>query len=49
MSLDLVLARIDADIEKSTDRLLDLLRIRSISTDPRSRRGLSKGGGLVGA
>jgi len=29
-----VLARIDADIEKSTDRLLDLLRIRSISTDP---------------
>ena len=34
MSLDSVLARIDADIEKSTDRLLDLLRIRSISTDP---------------
>lgn len=34
MSLDLVLARIDADIEKSTDRLLELLRIRSISTDP---------------
>ena len=34
MSLDSVLARIDADIEKSTDRLIDLLRIRSISTDP---------------
>ena len=34
MSLVSVLARIDADIEKSTDRLLDLLRIRSISTDP---------------
>ena len=34
MSLDSVLARIDADLEKSTDRLLDLLRIRSISTDP---------------
>ena len=34
MSLTPVLARIDADLEKSTQRLLDLLRIRSISTDP---------------
>ncbi len=34
MSLDDVLARIDADMPAATDRLLDLLRIRSISTDP---------------
>ncbi|MFT4962499.1 MAG: hypothetical protein ACI92Z_003598, partial [Paracoccaceae bacterium] len=34
MSLDDVLARIDADLPAATDRLLDLLRIQSISTDP---------------
>ena len=34
MSLDAVLARIDADLPQSLDRLLDLLRIPSISTDP---------------
>ena len=34
MSLDKVLAHIDADLENSTDRLLELLRIPSISTDP---------------
>ncbi|MCR9125314.1 MAG: M20/M25/M40 family metallo-hydrolase [Rhodobacteraceae bacterium] len=34
MSLDDVLARIDADLPAATDRLLDLLRIPSISTDP---------------
>ena len=34
MSLTPVLARIDADLENSTKRLLELLRIRSISTDP---------------
>ena len=34
MSLDTVLARIDADLDQSLDRLLDLLRIPSISTDP---------------
>lgn len=34
MTLAPVLARIDADLEKSTEKLLDLLRIRSISTDP---------------
>ncbi|MBM1309688.1 M20/M25/M40 family metallo-hydrolase [Sulfitobacter mediterraneus] len=34
MSLDDVLARIDADLPDATDRLLDLLRIPSISTDP---------------
>ncbi|WP_370274125.1 M20/M25/M40 family metallo-hydrolase [Pseudooceanicola nitratireducens] len=34
MSLDAVLSRIDAQIPEATDRLLDLLRIPSISTDP---------------
>ncbi len=34
MSLDAVLARIDAELPAATDRLLDLLRIPSISTDP---------------
>ena len=34
MSLDAVLARIDADLPQATDRLIELLRIPSISTDP---------------
>ena len=34
MTLNAVLARIDADLPQATDRLLDLLRIPSISTDP---------------
>lgn len=34
MSLDAVLSRIDADLPAATDRLMDLLRIPSISTDP---------------
>ncbi len=34
MSLDETLARIDADLPEATDRLLNLLRIPSISTDP---------------
>ncbi|MEP2473519.1 MAG: M20/M25/M40 family metallo-hydrolase, partial [Paracoccaceae bacterium] len=34
MSLDAVLSRIDTDLPAATDRLLDLLRIPSISTDP---------------
>ncbi len=34
MSLDPVLARIDADLPQALDRLMDLLRIPSISTDP---------------
>lgn len=34
MSLDAVLARIDADLPESIDRLMQLLRIQSISTDP---------------
>lgn len=34
MSLDAILSRIDADLPQATERLLDLLRIPSISTDP---------------
>jgi len=34
MTLDAVLDHIDAELPKATDRLLDLLRIPSISTDP---------------
>ena len=34
MDLDPVLAHIDADLPNALDRLLDLLRIQSISTDP---------------
>lgn len=34
MSLDSVLSHIDTDLENATDRLLELLRIPSISTDP---------------
>ena len=34
MSLDAVLSRIDQDLEAATDRLLALLKIPSISTDP---------------
>ena len=34
MSLDAVLSRIDADLPHAIDRLMDLLRIQSISTDP---------------
>lgn len=33
-SIDKVLARIDANLDASLDRLFDLLKIRSISTDP---------------
>ncbi len=34
MTLDATLARIDADLPAALDRLMDLLRIPSISTDP---------------
>ena len=32
--LDAVLSRIDADLDAALDRLFELLKIRSISTDP---------------
>ncbi|MFC3615101.1 dipeptidase [Lutimaribacter marinistellae] len=34
MSLDAVLSRIDSDLDAATDRLMEFLRIPSISTDP---------------
>ncbi|MDE3029382.1 MAG: M20/M25/M40 family metallo-hydrolase, partial [Paracoccaceae bacterium] len=34
MSIDPILARIDASLPEATERLMDLLRISSISTDP---------------
>lgn len=34
MSLDAILAKIDDNLPQATDRLLELLRIKSISTDP---------------
>ena len=34
MTLDAILARIDADLPQALDRLMDLLRIPSVSTDP---------------
>jgi acetylornithine deacetylase/succinyl-diaminopimelate desuccinylase-like protein len=34
MSLNEVLDRIDADVSVATDRLLELLRLQSVSTDP---------------
>ena len=42
MTLDPVLAKIDADVDAATDRLLDLLRIPSISTDPAYKADCAK-------
>src|SRR6056297_3871007 len=42
MSLDAVLARIDEQLPEATARLLDLLRIPSISTDPAYARECDK-------
>jgi acetylornithine deacetylase/succinyl-diaminopimelate desuccinylase-like protein len=42
MSLDAVLSRIDADLPQAIDRLLDLLRIPSISTDPAYKADCSR-------
>ena len=44
MSLDAVLAQIDADLDKSVDRLFDLVRIPSISTDPAYKAQCRKAG-----
>ncbi|MGH1414631.1 MAG: M20/M25/M40 family metallo-hydrolase [Pelagimonas sp.] len=42
MSLDAVLARIDDDLPNAIDRLMELLRIQSISTDPAFKAQCSK-------
>ena len=42
MSLDAVLARIDADLPQAIERLKDLLRIPSISTDPAYKADCAK-------
>jgi acetylornithine deacetylase/succinyl-diaminopimelate desuccinylase-like protein len=42
MTLDPVLAKIDTDVHAATDRLLDLLRIPSISTDPAYKADCAK-------
>ena len=42
MTLDPVLSRIDSDLERATDRLLELLRIPSISTDPAYKAEVDK-------
>lgn len=41
-ALDAVLARIDADLPQALDRLMDLLRIPSISTDPAYKEDCAK-------
>jgi len=42
MPLEKVLAHIDDDLENATSRLMDLLRIRSISTDPAYQQDCDK-------
>lgn len=42
MSLDAVLARIDQDLPAATDRLMELLRIPSVSTDPAYKDACAK-------
>ena len=42
MSLDAVLSRIDEDLPAATDRLMELLRIPSISTDPAYKADCAK-------
>jgi len=42
MTLDAVLARIDADLPQALDRLMDLLRIPSVSTDPAYKADCAK-------
>ena len=37
-----VLARLDADLDDSLDRLFELLRLKSISTDPALQAGLPR-------
>lgn len=42
MSLNDVLDRIDSDLDAATNRLMDLLRIQSISTDPAYKEDCDK-------
>lgn len=42
MALDQVLAKIDADLPAAMDRLMELLRIQSISTDPAYKEDCAK-------
>jgi acetylornithine deacetylase/succinyl-diaminopimelate desuccinylase-like protein len=41
-NLDAVLAKIDADLDVSLDRLMGLLRLQSVSTDPAYKDGINK-------
>ena len=49
MSLDAVLARVDADLPAALDRLMDLLRIPSISTDPAYKADCDRAAGWLAA
>ena len=47
MTLDAVLTRIDDSMPAALDRLMALLRIRSISTDPAYKLGIEQAAGFV--
>ncbi len=47
MSLDAVLARIDADLDQSLERLFTLLRVPSISTDPAYDADVASAAGML--
>ena len=47
-TLDAVLTTIDANIDASTQRLFDLLRIPSVSTDPGLHQGMPACSRLAG-
>ena len=49
MSLDAVLARIDAELPQALDRLMDLLRIPSISTDPAYKADCARAADVLAA
>ncbi|MDB4053791.1 dipeptidase [Octadecabacter sp.] len=42
MSLDAVLAKIDTDLDAALDRLMGLLRLQSVSTDPAYKKQVNK-------
>jgi acetylornithine deacetylase/succinyl-diaminopimelate desuccinylase-like protein len=49
MTLDAVLARIDEDLPASVERLMQLLRIPSVSTDPAYREDCARAAGWLAA